>query len=181
MAAEESKNDDKKADKEGEIEEVEAEEVASEGAELKDRILRMAAEFDNYKKRVAKDIDNSKEAGRADVISKLLPTVDEFELAINSFDKKDEHLKGISLIYSNLMSTLRGFGLREIQADGKFDPYKHETMLVQESDEEDGKIVKVVRKGYMLNTIMLRPASVIIAKSKAPQEGEKKENEKKSE
>src|SRR5271166_3719664 len=89
---------------------------AKEQAELKDRLLRLAAEFDNYKKRVAKDIDNSKEMGRADVITKLLPSLDEFELAIDSLDKKDEHVKGISLVYGNMMNTLKGFGLREIEA-----------------------------------------------------------------
>lgn len=142
-------------------------------AELRDKLLRMAAEFDNYRKRVAKDIDSSKEAGRADVIARLLPTVDEFELALGSFNKDDEHVKGIALIYSNLMSTLKGFGLSEIKVDGKFDPYRHETVMAAESDRPEGEIIEVVRKGYMLNDIMIRPASVIVAKSpKADQQDE---------
>ncbi len=180
MQKESKENDDEQVKEESEAHkaQIESEDSAKEQAELKDRLLRMAAEFDNYKKRVAKDIDNSKEMGRADVISKLLPTVDEFELAIGSFDKKDEHLKGIELIYSNLMSTLRGFGLREVEVDGKFDPYRHEIMLVQQSDKEDGTIINVVRKGYMLNAVMLRPASVIVAKSETPKD---EKNEKKSE
>jgi molecular chaperone GrpE len=145
----------------------------SEAAELKDRLLRMAAEFDNYKKRVAKDIDNSKDLGRADVISKLLPTLDEFELAMASMGKEDENHKGIALIYSNLISTLKGFGLREIDAKGKADPYRHEIVMAQKSDTEDGTIIGVVRKGYMLNEIMIRPASVIISQNDAEKQEQK--------
>lgn len=175
--SEESQNDNKKKDGSAKEDAEEIEEPKKEAdkdnADMKDRLLRLAAEFDNYKKRVAKDIDNSKEIGRADVITKLLPTLDEFELALDSFDKKDEHLKGMALIYSNFMSTLKGFGLREMDAKGKFDPYKHEIMLVQDSKEEDDTIIKVVRKGYMLNALMLRPASVII--SKHEEAGDKKE------
>ncbi|MDE1859043.1 MAG: nucleotide exchange factor GrpE [Candidatus Micrarchaeota archaeon] len=162
---------------EGKPEKAQAEESKAEPEEgesdLKDRLLRLAAEFDNYKKRVAKDIANSKDMGRADAVSKLLPTLDEFELAINSFDKKDEHMKGISLVYSNFLNTLNGLGLREIEAVGKFDPYRHEIMLAKQSSEEDGTIIEVVRKGYMLNSVMLRPASVIVAKN----EGSEKKDE----
>lgn len=173
---EENREDDKVPKTEGQEED--QSEVNEEGVEMKDRLVRMAADFDNYKKRVAKDMDNSMEKGRIDVITKLLPTVDEFELALESFDKKDDHLKGMSLIYANMMSTLKGFGVREIEVEGKFDPYKHEIVLVQDSNkDEDDVIVKVVRKGYMLNTIMLRPASVIVAK-KVPADQDKKENEK---
>lgn len=148
----------------------------AEVAQLKDRILRMAAEFDNYKKRVAKDIDNSKALGRAEAIAKLLPTLDEFELAMEAFgtkDKDDEHMRGIALVYSNLLSALRGIGLREITSDGKFDPYRHEIVLVQESEEQDGSIIRVVRKGYMLGEIMLRPASVIVSRKGATNNTEK--------
>ena len=173
---EENRKDDKVSNTEGQ--EDYQSEVNEEEAEMKERLVRMAADFDNYKKRVAKDMDNSMEKGRIDVITKLLPTVDEFGLALESFDKKDDHLKGMSLIYANMMSTLKGLGVREIEAEGKFDPYRHEIVLVQDSNkDEDDVIVRVVRKGYMLNTIMLRPASVIVAK-KVPADQDKKENEK---
>ena len=153
----------------------------AEIAGLKDRLLRMAAEFDNYKKRVSKEMDSSKAMGRADAVAKLLPTLDEFELAMEAFSsrgKEDEHMKGVALVYSNLLSTLRGMGLREIASDGKFDPYRHEIVLVQESGREDGSIIEVVRKGYMLNDIMLRPASVIVSRKGA---GDNNDKEKKGE
>jgi len=150
-----------------------AAEAAYQSAELKDRLLRLAAEFDNYKKRVAKDLDNSKDVGRSEVISRLLQTVDEFELALDAYKKDDERFKGIALIFSNLMSTLRGFGLSEIEAEGKFDPYRHEIVLTRESDKKEGEILEVVRKGYMLNNVMLRPASVIISKTGTEKQEEK--------
>jgi len=170
MGEKEQKNDEI-PDKAGE----KPTEAADQSAELKDRLLRLAAEFDNYKKRVAKDLDNSKDVGRSEVISRLLQTVDEFELALDSCEKDDEHFRGIALIFSNLMSTLKGFGLSEIDAKGRFDPYRHEIVLTRESDKKEGEILEVVRKGYMLNNVMLRPASVIISRAgtgKQEQKGE---------
>ncbi len=137
---------------------------AEDAAELKDRLLRLAAEFDNYKKRTAKDLGSASDKGRADVLARLLPVIDEFELAIGSMDLKQEHAKGISLIYSNFISALKSLGLRPMEIKGKYDPYRHEIMLAEESSEEEGTILEVVRKGYMLNDMMLRPASVIISK-----------------
>ncbi len=144
-------------------------------AEVRDRLLRLAAEFDNYKKRMAKDLENSREIGRSEVISKVLPTVDEFELAMKAFGKGSDNEKGIGLIFSNLMSTLKGFGLTEIRVDGKFDPYRHEIVLTRNDGKEDGEIIEVVRKGYMLNNIMLRPASVIVSKAEHEEEKQKGE------
>lgn len=152
------------------------EDPKKEVAEMKDRFLRLAAEFDNYKKRVAKEIDIAKTVGRAETVVKLLSVVDEFELALESSDKEDDHMKGIALIYSNLMATLKSLGLKEIDSAGKFDPYKHEIMLTRSSDKADGSIIEVVRKGYMLNDIMLRPASVIISKAEAAEKDDKKDN-----
>ena len=129
-----------------------------DAAEIKDRLLRLAAEFDNYKKRVAKDLENSHEAGRSEVIGKLLPTIDEFELAIKAFGKESDNERGVKLIFSNFISTLKGFGLCEIKAEGKFDPYRHDIVLTRNDGKADGEIIEVVRKGYMLNNIMLRPA-----------------------
>lgn len=134
--------------------------------EGKERFLRLAAEFDNYKKRVAKEMENAKDLGRAEVIKKLLTTVDEFELAISSIKEDDAHVRGIALVFSNFISSLKDLGVKEIEAKGRYDPYRHEIVLAEESNRPEGEILKVVRKGYMLNGIMIRPASVIIAKGK---------------
>ncbi len=179
MAEEEQERDNGNANREAQGKEQLDEAAAdphNEVAELKDRLLRMAAEFDNYKKRVAKDIDSSKAIGRADAITRLLPTLDEFELAMKAYaDNEDDRMKGMALVYSNFVAALKGMGLREIAVDGKFDPYKHEIVLAQGSDMEEGSIIEVVRKGYMLNEIMLRPASVIVSKKEAGKENKEKE------
>ena len=152
--------------------------IAEENSELKERLLRLAAEFDNYKKRVVKDLGASSDKGKAEIIAKLLPVIDEFELAISNMDIKQEHAKGISLIYSNFISILKSAGLRALDVSGRYDPYKQEIVLVEESDEEEGTIIEVVRKGYAFNEIMLRPASVIVAKKRHVEQTKNKEENK---
>lgn len=152
----------------------EADEKKDGSEEMKDRLLRLAAEFDNYKKRIAKELENSKKVARAELVIKLLPVLDEIELAVENLDMKTDHEKGIALVLSNLKEALKKEGLAEIECEGIYDPYKHEIMMTKESDEEDGTILNVVRKGYFLNGIMLRPASVIVSKgSKEKEEIEK--------
>ncbi len=142
--------------------------------QLKDRLLRLAAEFDNYKKRSARELDNAKNVGKAEAVTKLLPTVDEFELAMASLGGKSE-TKGIELVFTNFKGVLKAMGLKEIETDGAFDPYKHEIVLTRESDKKEGTILEVLRKGYVLNGIMLRPASVIVSSSRTGDEEKKEE------
>jgi molecular chaperone GrpE len=147
--------------------------TAEELKELSDRHLRLAAEFDNYKKRTAKDIENSKNIGKAEMLSKILPILDEFEIAIDAMAKKGETDRGMELIFSNFVSALKSAGLQEITAEGSSDPYKHEILMARESEEEDGKILEVVRKGYMFNGIMIRPSSVIVSKKQESKKDDK--------
>ena len=173
--ADERKEEKSEPKEEATAQEVKAAEPMKGEAEsmesVRDRLLRLAAEFDNYKKRVAKEIDASKNIGKAEAVAKILPNLDEFGLAIAAIGKGSNE-KGILLVYSNLTGTLKGLGLKEIGTDGVFDPNVHEIMLVQASDKKEGTILEVVRKGYTLNGIMLRPASVIVSSGSA---GEKKE------
>ncbi len=152
-----------------------------DSAELKERMLRLAAEFDNYKKRTMKDIGDAKELGKAEMLKSMLNIVDEFDLMLVSAVKSDDKAlaKGVELLYSNFMDALKRNGLREIEATGKFDPYRHEIMMVREEDgKEDGHILEVIKKGYALNDRMLRPAAVIVARPKAQEaEGGKGEHE----
>jgi molecular chaperone GrpE len=140
--------------------------------DLKDRLLRLAAEFDNYKKRTSKDIENAKNLGKAEFASRILPILDEFELAIESMKMDNEGEKGIAMVFSNFLEILKKEGIRSIDTTGKFDPYKHEIMLSKNSEKEEGTIIQVVRKGYMLNNIMLRPASVIVSNGEIQKKGE---------
>lgn len=135
--------------------------------ELKDRLLRMAAEFDNYKKRTAKEVENSKNVGKAEIVRKLLPVLDEFELAFGAVkDEKNSQLKGIELVYANMLDALKAEGLSQIETKGIADPFKHEVMLAKESEEEQGTVLEVIRKGYTFKEMLIRPASVIVSKGR---------------
>jgi molecular chaperone GrpE len=139
-------------------------EKKDESEELKERLLRLAAEFDNYKKRVAKDIENSKNMGKAELALRLLPILDEFQIALDNMDLKTEHGKGIAIVLSNLMDTMKREGLKEIESSGIYDPYKHEIMMTREDNQKEGTIIDVVRPGYTWNGLLLRPASVIVSR-----------------
>ena len=133
--------------------------------EMKERMLRLAAEFDNYKKRSTAELQRSKQEAKAEIVRSILGVLDEFELTLmaasNSSDKKLS--KGIEMLYANLMDSLKKDGLSEIKAEGSYDPYSHEIMQTRESEQKEGSILEVVRKGYQIGGIMLRPASVIVA------------------
>ena len=165
-------------------EELESQEEAGskEASELKDRLLRLAAEFDNYKKKVANDLKAAKDIGKAELASKLLPSLDEFELAISAICNEKEgagsgSIKGIELVFSNIIDTLKDEGLKEIDAKGRYDPYKHEVMLTKPSEKEEGTILEVIRKGYQFNDILLRPSSVIISNGRTEDKEKKEKNE----
>jgi molecular chaperone GrpE len=136
--------------------------------ELTENLQRVAAEFDNYKKRVAKERGEQAGMGNAKMIEKLLPFLDEFELASAAAEKSsDEILKnGMKLMYGKFRKLLEAEGLQEMNPVGeKFDPYRHEAAM-QECVEgkEEGMIVRVIRKGYMLNGKILRHAMVSVCK-----------------
>jgi molecular chaperone GrpE len=173
--AEEKPEENKKEQKNKEPAQPKSEDA--ELAEMKDRLLRLAAEFDNYKKKTAKDMDSAKNVGKAELIKKLLPALDEFELALYAFSNSDSeksNAKGIELVFSNIADALKNAGLKEIDAKGRYDPYKHEIMMIKESKEPEGTIIEVVRKGYYFNEIMLRPSSVIVSKNNVSKQGESK-------
>jgi molecular chaperone GrpE len=168
MAKEQSEklNDESEEKEEEHVINSAAEEQEDNCAELKEQLLRLAAEFDNYKKRVKKDIDNAEANGKAVLVKSMLPILDEFQLAMLAINEaKDTNIaKGIELLYSNFIGALRKEGLEEIETDGTFDPQMHEIMMVKESKEGDGTILEVIRKGYTFNDKLIRPASVRISK-----------------
>ncbi len=133
--------------------------------ELKDRMMRLAAEFDNYKKRSASEISSAKVLGKVTILKALLPILDEFELAaVAANESKDENLsKGIKMVYANMLSVLKAEGMEEITADGKYDPYYHEIIMTKDSDSKPGTVLEVIKKGYKVDGIMVRPTSVIVA------------------
>lgn len=138
-------------------------------AELNDKFLRQAAEFENFKRRNAKErIELIQTAGR-DVIIDLLDVVDDSERAQKQMETTDnpELIKdGIALVFSKLRNTLIAKGLKEMDAKGKdFDPDIHEAIAeIEGGDELKGKVIDEVQKGYYLNDKIIRYAKVVVGK-----------------
>ena len=132
-------------------------------------LKRLQAEFENHIKRTDKEKQQFSELANADLIKKLLPVVDEFEHALKQINDK-----GVEMIFNNLMKVLHDAGLKEIEAEGLADPFKHEVLQQRDSDEKEGTILQVVQKGYEFKGRVLRPARVIIAKAKSKEEHDDK-------
>jgi molecular chaperone GrpE len=147
---------------------------AEKAAEYHDMLLRTAAEFDNYKKRIAREKQESAKLANEAILQKLIPVLDNFEMALaavgNTQNISVESMQtGVNMILQQLKSTLKDTGLEEINATGqKFDPNVHEALSQQESAEvPEGQVLQQLRKGYKLRDRLLRPAGVIV--SKAPE------------
>ncbi len=135
--------------------------------ELEERLARLQAEFENYKKRAAREHEMLKQKAAADAILKLMPVVDDFDVAIMHMDKADnrEFRQGIELIYAKMLEMLKREGVEEMKCLGEtFDPYKHDALRATEG--ESGKIVEVIQKGYMLKDKVLRHAKVAVGRGK---------------
>jgi molecular chaperone GrpE len=145
--------------------------------ELEDRLLRLAAEFDNYKKRMAKEFGYLVKNANENLILQLLDTLDNFQRALDSAETSDDYdsfHKGVELIYTHMKEILSREGLKEIEALGKpFDPNFHEAVTQAESDEYDeGIIMDEISKGYMLNDRLLRASKVVVSKGRAEEKRE---------
>ncbi|MBU89986.1 nucleotide exchange factor GrpE [Candidatus Woesearchaeota archaeon] len=133
-------------------------------AELTDTLQRTQAEFENYKKRVDKEKAEFVKYAKAEIIHKILPTLDTFEISLKSTKDNEKFVKGIEMAYAQLFSLLESEGLKPIESVGKkFDPYLHEVMLKEKSDKEDGIVLEELQKGYMLNDKVLRHSKVKIS------------------
>src|SRR5436190_13023358 len=128
-------------------------------------LKRLAADFDNYKKRAARE--QAALSGRASerLVKELLPIVDDLERALGAAEDHEEAEleEGVRLVHRQLASVLEREGLAEIETEGKFDPHVHEALLSQPSDAEEGSVIEVVQKGYKLGDKVLRPARVVVA------------------
>jgi len=149
----------------------EVERLENEVADLKDRYLRLAAEFDNYKKRMARDFSNIVETANQDLIKSLLDILDNFRraLAINYESDSESILKGMELIFSQLDNLLKERGLEEIDALGKpFNPEVHDAVMTLETDEyPEGHVADEFQKGYRLKGRIIRHSKVAVAKPKS--------------
>jgi molecular chaperone GrpE len=163
--------DEERQEKDKEIGELKKklEEKEKEIKEHHDRLLRVAADFENYKKRAAREKEDWTKFANEDLIRMILPFIDNLERAVDHAQKVADTgvlIEGVRLTIQQLLQSLNKFGLSSFQSVGKpFDPNVHEAMLVVESDEhEPNQVVEEFQKGYLLNDRLLRPATVSVSK-----------------
>lgn len=142
--------------------------VAAELAEMKDKYLRLFAEFDNYKRRTSKERMDLLKTANQEMVVALLPVVDDFERARQAMQKTEDVTsvkEGVDLINHKLTSILQQKGLKPMEAVGTtFDPELHEaiTQVPAPDESQKGKVIDEVEKGYLLNDKVIRFAKVVI-------------------
>ncbi|HET7554044.1 MAG TPA: nucleotide exchange factor GrpE [Gaiellaceae bacterium] len=136
-------------------------------------LKRVAAEFENYRKRVARDQESLVARAHERLVKELLPVLDDLERALAAAEEHQEAQleEGVRLVHRELESALRREGLAEIETNGRFDPHVHEALLSQPSDGEEGSILEVVQKGYRLGDRVVRPARVVVAAPRQEDDG----------
>lgn len=140
--------------------------------ELTETLQRLQAEFENYKKRAEKERQEFSNYAKADLIAKLLPLLDTFEIALKSTKDHEKFAKGMEMVFAQFFSALEAEGLRPIEAQGKkFDPYYHEVLLKQKSDKEDGIVLEELQKGYMFKDRVLRYSKVKVSEKESEERG----------
>lgn len=145
----------------------EAEKLRAERDALVDRLARMQAEFDNARKRAAREQQEFRDYALADSIKALLPVLDSFDRALQSSPEKSEFHIGVELIHKQLQDALAKLGVRPIAAKGEvFDPRFHQAIETVETTEvEDHHVVEELQRGYKLKDRLLRPAMVKVARN----------------
>jgi molecular chaperone GrpE len=133
--------------------------------EQDDRLLRLAADFENYKKRAARERQEYVQLANERLLTELLPVIDDLERALAAAEQHEEAQleDGVRLVHRSLAALLERHGIEPIETDGKFDPHVHEALLSQPSEAEEGSVIEVVQKGYKLGDRVVRPARVVVA------------------
>lgn len=139
--------------------------VKDELEDVKDRHTRLIAEFDNLKKRSAKERENLYGSIMGDVISSLLPVLDNLEKAVMAETKDEEYKKGIELVLKQFKDVLSANGVKEIEAVGQpFDPELHEAVsMIQDENLGEKIVAQEYRKGYMIGNKVIRHSMVVVA------------------
>ena len=147
----------------------EKEPVAAE-PDWKDQYVRLMADFDNFKKRTARDREDTYRYAEADILKDLLPTVDNLALALgNAKDPDDDFVKGVRLVYDTFLKALKEHGAEPFDSVGlELDPEKMEAIATLPSpDYEEGKVSTEVKRGWMLKEKLLRAAQVVVSSGKS--------------
>jgi molecular chaperone GrpE len=152
----------------------ELDQVRQEAADEHDRLLRLSAEFENYKKRMDRQVAEFKKYANEKLLKELLTVVDNLERAISSTNG-DKGLRsdacvieGVEMTLNEILKLLKRFNVEPIEAKGKpFDPVYHEAMMQEETDEyPENTVINEFQKGYMIHDRLLRPAMVVVSKPK---------------
>lgn len=157
---------------EDEQDEIVEESAAEDSAPASDdSYLRLAADFDNYRKRVAREQLELTRRANERLLNELLPVLDDLERALEAAAEPNHNEEweakleeGVRLVHQSLVGLVARHGLTEIETEGAFDPHVHEALLAQPGEgAEEGEVLQVLQKGYRLGDKVLRPARVIVA------------------
>ena len=145
----------------------ELQKLKAERDTLLDRLARAQAEFENARRRAAKEQQDFREYAAADAIKALLPVLDSFERALQMKSDLGDFRSGVELIYKQLQDALAKLGVQPIPAKGEqFDPHVHEAIeMVETSDAPDHQVIEELQRGYKMKDRLLRPAMVKVAKN----------------
>jgi len=140
-------------------------EAVRERDEYLDALQRLKAEFDNYRKRVAREQEQLVARASERLVKQLLPMLDDLERAVEAAVEHGETkvADGVRLVQRSLGDLLAREGLTEVETGGDFDPHTQEALLTQPSDEPEGQVIQVLQKGYRLGDHVLRPARVVVS------------------
>lgn len=159
--------------------EEEREALQEERDSLKDQVLRTRAEFDNYRKRLAREAEQNKKMATEDLVRDLLPILDNLELALEHGSENAEGLReGVQMICNQLYEALRRHGLETIESKGvRFDPNVHEALMQAPSDEvPESHVLQTFQKGYRLSDRVIRPAKVVVSQGTAQDDGQSQDS-----
>ena len=144
-----------------------------EAKENYDRLLRVSAEFENYKKRTSRELEEFRKFANQSLIKEMLSVVDNLELAMNSTNGHktiDQGLlQGLDMTHKEILKVFEKFHVKPIEAQGQlFDPAFHEAVMQEETDEfDENTVINELQKGYLIHDRLLRPSMVVVARSKA--------------
>ena len=148
-----------------------------EAKETYDRFLRVSAEFENYKKRSAREMDDLRKYANQALIVEMLAVVDNLERALNSSNGNSSNDKcmadGVNLTLREILKVFEKFNVKPIESIGQpFDPNFHQAMMQEETDDyPENTVITELQKGYMIHDRLLRPSMVVVAASKAKNTG----------
>ena len=159
----------------------EIQELKDQAAAEKDRALRLSAEFENYKKRTQREINDFKKFANESIFRQLLSVVDNLERAISAAEESSEEsalFDGVKLTHKDMIKLFETFNVKPVKAEKEpFDPNFHQAVTQEENDKfPDNTVTTVLQKGYLLQDRLIRPAMVVVSKNTKKETEENTEN-----